>query len=98
MKAMRVRMDALFEAYLSTDAAPLYRLKQEFGVTHLLVETRDFTDPKHPPEYFAPWRARIGPRLAEIKGKEYLMNRSLQEKAAVYNKNGFILLDLAKLP
>jgi hypothetical protein len=35
MKAMRVRMDALFEAYLSTDAAPLYRLKQEFGVTHL---------------------------------------------------------------
>ena len=98
MKAMRVRMDALFEAYLSTDAAPLYRLKQEFGVTHLLVETRDFTDPKHPPEYFAPWRARIGPRLAEIKGKEYLMNRSLQEKAAVYNQNGFILLDLAKLP
>ena len=99
MKAMRVRMDALFvKAYLSTDAAPLYRLKQEFGVTHLLVETRDFTDPKRPPEYFAPWRARIGPRLAEIKGKEYLMNRSLQEKAAVYNQNGFILLDLAKLP
>ena len=98
MRAMRERMDAMFDAYLSTDAAPLIRLRQEFGVTHLLVETRDFTDPKHPPEYFAPWRARIGPRLAEIKGKEYLMNRSLQEKAAVYNKNGFILLDLAKLP
>ena len=98
MQVMRKRMDALFEAYLSTDAAPTYRLRQEFGVTHLLVETRDFTDPKHPPEYFAPWRSRIAPRLAEIKGKEYLMNRSLHEKAAIFNQNGLILLDLAKLP
>jgi len=98
VKAMRERMDAMFEAYLSTDAAPLYRLRQEFGVTHLLVETRDFTEPEHPPEYFAPWRARIHPRLAEIKGKEYLMNGSLQKKAAIFNQNGLILLDLAKLP
>jgi len=98
MKVMRQRMDALFDAYLSTDATPLYRLRREFGVTHLLVETRDFTDPKHLPEYFAPWRARIAPRLAEIKGKEYLLNEALQKKAAVFNQDGFILLDLAKLP
>jgi hypothetical protein len=98
MKTMRQRMDAIFDAYFSTDAAPLYRLRQEFGVTHFLIETRDFTDPKHVPEYFAPWRARIGPRLAEIKGKEYLLNGSLHNKASVFNQNGFILLDLAKLP
>jgi hypothetical protein len=98
VKIMRRRMDALFDAYLSTDAAPLYRLRQEFGVTHLMVETRDFTDPKHAPEYFAPWRARIAPRLAEIKGKEYLLNGALQKKAAVVNQNGMILLDLGKLP
>ena len=91
-------MDALFDAYLSTDAAPLYRLRQEFGVTHLLVETRDFTDHKHAPEYFAPWRSRIQPRLREIKGKEYLMNGSLQKQAAIFNQNGLMLLDLAKLP
>ena len=98
MQVMRERMDALFEAYLSTDAAPLYRLRQGFGVTHLLIETHHFTDPKQPPEYFAPWRSRIAPRLAAIKGKEYLMNRSLHEKAAIFNQNGLILLDLAKLP
>jgi hypothetical protein len=98
MKVMRQRMDALFDAYLSIDAAPLYRLREEFGVTHLLVETRDFRDPKQRPEYFAPWRARIAPRLAEIKGKEYLLNEALQKKAAIFNHNGFILLDLAKLP
>ena len=95
---MRARMDALFDAYLSTDAAPLARLKKEFGVTHLIVETRDFTDPKHPPEYFAPWRTRIQPRLAEIKGREYLMNVAVQDKAAVFHQNGLLLLDLAKLP
>ncbi len=98
MQAMHQRMDALFDAYLSTDASPLYRLRDEFGVTHLLVETRDFTDPRHAPEYFAPWRARIGPRLAEIKGKEFLLNEALQKKTAVFNQDGVILLDLAKLP
>ena len=98
MQAMRVRMDAIFDAYFCTDTAPLYRLRDQFGVTHLIVEKRDFTDPKHPPEYFAPWRSRIGPRLAAIKGKEYLLNEALQKKAAIFNQNGFVLLDLAKLP
>jgi hypothetical protein len=98
LKAMRERMDALFDAYLSVDVAPLHRLRQEFGVTHLIVETRDFTDPKRAPEYFAPWRSRIQPRLKEIKGKEYLMNGTLHERAAVFNQNGLLLLDLAKLP
>ena len=73
-------------------------LATEFGVTHLLVETRDFTDPNHAPEYFAPWRERIAPRLAEIKGKEYLMNPTLHQKAAMFNHDGMILLDLGKLP
>ena len=97
VKTMHARMDALFEAYLSTDPAPLYELRQNYGVTHLLIETRHFTDPTHPPEYFAPWKFRIQPRLAEIKGKEYLMNSSLHDKAAIFNQNGFILLDLGKL-
>ena len=98
LQVMRARMDALFDAYLSTDAAPLYRLRQEFGVTHLIVQTRDFTDPEHAPEYFAPWRSRIQPRLREIQGKEYLMNEPLHMRAAIFKQNGLVLLDLAKLP
>jgi len=98
MQVMRARMDALFDAYFCTDAAPLYRLRDQFGVTHLIVESRDFTDSKHPPEYFAPWRSRIGPRLAAIKGKEFVLNESLQKRTAIFNQNGFVLLDLAKLP
>ena len=98
IEIMRQRMDAVFDAYLSVDAAPLRRLRDQFGVTHLLVETHHFTDPKRPPEYFAPWRSRIGPRLDAIKNKVYLIDESLRQKAAVYDSNGLILLDLARLP
>ncbi|MGZ8477035.1 MAG: hypothetical protein ACXW6K_03115 [Candidatus Binatia bacterium] len=98
VETMRQRMDAVFEAYFSVDAAPLRRLRDQFGVTHLLVETHHFSDPKRPPEYFSPWRLRIGPRLAAVRDKAYLMNASLQQEAAVFNRNGLVLLDLARLP
>ncbi len=98
LQAMRARMDAVFDAYFCTEAAPLYRLRDQFGVTHLIVETRDFTDPQHPPEYFAPWHSRIAPRMAAIRGKEYLLSEGLQRQAAIFHQNGFVLLDLGKLP
>ena len=97
MQAMRERMDAMFDAYLSVDEAPLRRLREDFGVTHLIVETRHFTDPNHAPEYFAPWQVRINPRLAEIKGKEYLLKDTVRRKAAIFDRDGLVLLDLAKL-
>lgn len=96
--AMRERMDACFEAYFAVDAAPLRRLRDRFGVTHFLVETHHFTDPKTPPEYFAPWSTRIAPRLAAVRGNPYIMNESLHRSAALFNGNGLILLDLARLP
>ena len=98
VEAMRTRMDALFDAYFSVDAAPLLRLRDQFGVTHLLIESHHFTDPKRPPEYFSPWRSRIGPRLEATRDNAYLMSAALQQKAAVFNRNGLILLDLARLP
>jgi len=97
MTVMRERMNAMFDAYFSVDAAPLVRLRQEFGVTHLLVDIRDFTEPSHAPKYFAPWGARIPARQAEIKGNEYLLNESLHKKTAVFNHTGFFLLDLTRL-
>ena len=94
---MRQRMDAVFAAYFSVDAAPLQRLRDQFGVTHLLVEAPHFSDPKSPPEYFSPWRSRIGPQLEAVRDKAYLMSQTLHERAAVFNRDGLILLDLARL-
>lgn len=98
VEAMRTRMDAVFEAYFSVDASPLRELRDRYGVTHFLVESHHFTDPNRPPEYFSPWRARISPRLSAVKDKAYLMDPALHEKAAIFNRNGLVLLDLAKLP
>ena len=98
VEIMRQRMDAVFAAYFSVDAAPLRQLRDQFGVTHLLVEAHHFSDPKRPPEYFSPWRSRIGPRLEAVRDKAYLMSQSLHQRAAVFNRDGLILLDLARLP
>ena len=95
---MRQRMDAVFAAYFSVDAAPLRRLRDQFGVTHLLVEAHHFSDPKRPPEYFSPWRSQIGARLEAVRDKAYLMSQTLHQRAAVFNRDGLILLDLALLP
>lgn len=95
---MHKRMDAVFDAYFSTDSAPLRRLRDEFGVTHFIVESRHFTDPDKPPEYFSPWGARIVPRLEAIRDKAYVMNKAVQEQSAIFDGNGFTLLDLARLP
>ena len=98
LQKMRKRMDAIFDAYLSTEAAPLIRLRDEFGVTHLVIESRNFTEPTHAPEYFSPWRSRIQPRLREIQGQEYLLNKRFHEKAAVFESDGLFLMDLSKIP
>ena len=98
MVNMRKRMDALFDAYLSVNSMPLYRLRDEFKVTHLIVDTRNFTDPDHELTYYAPWQERIGPRLAEIRGKEFVLNRKLHNAAAIFEQKGLMLLDLSKLP
>lgn len=95
---MRERMDAVFAAYFSVDGAPVRKLKEQFGVTHLIVETRDFSDSNHPPEYFSPWRSQINPRLRSIKGQEYLLSKSVREKASIFEHDGMLLLDLEKLP
>ena len=98
VQEMRRRMDAVFDAYLSMEPKPVLRLRDEFGVTHLIVDARNFTDGDHAPQYFSPWRSRIQPRLRDIKGREYLLDPSLHEKAAVFQQDGLFLLNLAKMP
>lgn len=98
VETMRRRMDALMDAYFSVADAPVRRLREEFGVTHLLVDTRHFIDPQRQPDYFAPWRSRIGPRLAAVREKAYVMNQTVQSRAAIHSNRELILLDLSKLP
>ena len=96
---MRQRMDAVFAAYFSVDAAPLRQLRDQFGVTHLLVETHHFSDAKRPqPNIFRPGVRGSARDWKRCGITRYLMSRSLHQRAAVFNRDGLILLDLARLP
>jgi hypothetical protein len=51
---MRERTRALVAAHFATDPAPLRALGERYGVTHLLLDRRNFT---RPPPYFEPFEA-----------------------------------------
>lgn len=56
---MRARMNALIDAYLATQPAPLRALHCRWGVDYLIVERTYFTEAGERPEYFAPFDARV---------------------------------------
>ena len=89
-------MDALVDAYLARSVEPLVRLRDEFGVTHLLVEKRHFDG--HPPSYFAPFEARIHDRLNALGGTLPAGLQPEQAVAVVYQDPSVVLLDLRLLP
>jgi hypothetical protein len=91
---MRRRMHALIDAYFCATRAPLMRLKNDFGVTHLLVDTSHFGP--SPPAYFEPFDLWTRQAHAEVlrKGSEVL--RVLQE-AAIFQEGQLVLLDLKRI-
>ncbi len=91
---MRRRMDVLTDAYFAADLESLRRLRDEFRVTHLLLERAHFT--KNAPTYFEPFNERIAQAHARMrdKGSEALRH---EPTAAVYRDDAFVLLDLRKL-
>lgn len=91
---MRRRMRALIDAYFGATRAPLLRLRNDFGVTHLLVDLSHFGP--SPPGYFEPFDLWTRQAHAEVlrKGSEVL--RVLQE-AAIFQEGRFALLDLKRI-
>jgi hypothetical protein len=62
---MRERMRALIAAYYATDPAPIRSLRNRYGVTHLLLDRRNFATS---PAYFAPFEGEA--RAAFDAGRE----------------------------
>jgi hypothetical protein len=89
---MRRRLGALIDAYFASDVAPLRRLRDGLGATHLLVDRDHYTRAR--PLHFVPFDAlveaterRNGPPAALAQA----------ERAAIYDDGRFFLLDLRKL-
>jgi len=92
---MRRRMRALIDAYFATTLAPLVRLRDGFGVTHLLVDTTHYGS--MPPVYFAPFDDWTRPAHAAARAAGAEVVRQLGT-AGVFSEDRYVLLDLRRLP
>jgi len=91
---MRRRASAAIQAFYSTDPVPLRRLRDQFGVTHFLVDLdmarrRDAT-------YFAPFDREIEALRARADGKD-LEVFQLLDTAGVYRDERVAILDLSRI-
>ncbi len=89
---MRQRMQALIEAYFATDVQPLLRLRDSFGVTHLITDERHYTI--QPPQYFKPFD--VWTREAYDRARQGL-ELSRQASARVFVDSPLEVFDLRQL-
>lgn len=90
---MRRRMRGLLRAYYATTMKPLLALRERYGVTHLIVSTRDY---ERAPTYFVPFNEmmRKGFRRTRANGSQVL---KVVDSAGVYSFKSYTLLDLSLL-
>ncbi len=91
---MRAKMDAVVDAYLAKDLAPLRELRDRFGVDYLVVNEADFAG-NEAPSYIEPFTARSQALWKKNRGKFVAL--SLDKKAGVYNADGVHIFDLRRL-
>jgi MFS family permease len=90
-KLQRARMFALIDAYFATSPEPLRRLRDSFGVTHLIVDRRHFGGPS--PRYFAPFDAAIATAVQRMHGQPPEVSRY----APVFALGPYAVLDLRRV-
>jgi hypothetical protein len=94
LELMRRRMLAFIDAYFATSPEPLVRIRDSFGVTHLLIDTRHFDGP--PPRYFSPFDEPIRRSAARLEGRTPEVIRQIPA-AGVFRHGPYVLLDLGRL-
>jgi len=90
---MRRRMHALIEAYFATDPSALERLRDDFGVTHLIFQQNIL---EKPPEYFKPFSEWIQKAFSDGKSKGFEIPRQI-EAGKVFSDGPLIVMDLRRL-
>ena len=90
---VRNRLEAVIEAYLAGNPAPLIRLRDKFGVTHLLVCPNDY---QTAPAIFQPFSEFAVQRYRRGSAAGWECVRQI-EHASVYENDGTHVLDLARI-
>lgn len=91
---MRQRMRAIIDATLATSNEPLLRLRNEHGVTHILVYLPHLSGTRL--AYFKPFDRWIAEARRASAG-EPLVLQSLVDQHAVYRDDSYALVDLRDL-
>src|SRR5262249_18834789 len=92
---MRKRMRALIDAVFATDPASLMNLRDNWGVTHLIVDLQHY-QPSSPPPYFKPYDAWIEDALRRAREVGFEVPRQVHA-ATVFRQGGVVILDLRRL-
>jgi hypothetical protein len=90
---MRRRARALFSAYFTPSADELVKFRNEWGVTHLLVNLDDF---KTRPTYFAPFDPDVARAFDRGRAQGFAALEARQ-RAQAFAEGRFVLLDLDRL-
>lgn len=94
IEEMRKRMRGLLAAYFATSPEPLVRLRDELGVTHLLLERGHLG--RKAPSYFRPYSTWVAEHRAAAKGRGYELPRQIPA-ASVLSYKGYELIDLSRI-
>ena len=93
---MRRRTRALIAAYYATDSAPLRRLREEYGVTHIIADPKHFKD--RPATYFRPFNLSVREEFdrARTSGKTFEILKQ-KDRIKIYDDSRHFVLDLSKI-
>jgi hypothetical protein len=93
VKTMRSRMEAFIDAYFARNPEPIIRLRETFGVTHLVVDQRHYR--QQPPRYFAPFDSLIARAFQRLEDDAETVRQA--DAAQVFRQGDIIVLDLSKV-
>ena len=89
----RRRTRALIAAYFAPDQAPLLRLRDELGVTHLVVDRKHFANL---PTYFKPFDEDVRRAQQQAADKGFEVLRQI-DATQVFTDGTLVVLDLSRL-
>jgi hypothetical protein len=92
---VRRRLRPFFEAYLAKAPEPLVRLRDEHGVTHLLVDTEQLRG--RTPRYMPPMGGWIQELARQSPGQPYELMRRIPGPAVVHRRGRWVLFDLSRI-
>lgn len=92
LEEMRSRTRAVIAAFSATDAVPFQTLRNQYGVTHVLIDRRHLSKT---PSYFSPFRQEIYQARQRIDTASLFLHTLIRE-GLVFEYGNLVLVDLAR--